>query len=127
MNRTARERDSGNSAEGAAQAQSRPDLNRARVKLADTLRTLLRRDGENELIRLVLDICEAEQLQPYEHEGIRCWQPAEECRFASRVFAFENEVRAAMALLFFRRMIVFSVEAGIPLDVRWMAPGVRPN
>jgi hypothetical protein len=127
MNRTAWE--CGKGVGGSAQAQSTPDLNRARVELADTLRAILRRDGENELIRLVLDICEADQLQPYEHEGIRYWQPAEECGFASRVFAFENEMRAAMASLFFDRLIVFSVEGGIPLDVRWILSGVRrrPN
>jgi hypothetical protein len=129
MNRTLRESDGGKDKRGVAHPQSTSELNRARVELADTLRTILRRDGENELIRLVLDICEAGELQPYEHKGIRCWQPASDCRFASRLFGFENQTRAATASLFFDRLTVFSVEVGTRLEIRWIARemGLRPN
>lgn len=120
MNRTAREYDSVKDIGAAAQPQATPEWLHLREELTQSLRTILRRDGENELNRLILDMCEADQLQPIEHEGIRYWQPCEDCRFASRVFAFEDEINAAMALLCFKRKLVFSVEVGPPLDVLWL-------
>jgi len=103
-----------------ARNESTTELEGARAELAHTLRTVLKDGGENELTRLLLDLCEREQLRPCEHEGIRCWEPTDPCELASRAFALENEIRAATASLFFDRMLLFSVEAGTPLAVRWM-------
>jgi hypothetical protein len=107
------------------------EFNDAHRELEASLRTILRCNGENELTRLLLDLCEADQLEVYESPefgGIRWWKPAQHCELASRVFAIENEIRADMAQLFFRGFLVFSVEAGTPLDVRWIsARGVRVN
>ena len=104
------------------------ELNRAHLELADTLRAILKLHGENELVRLVLDICEAGQLQPYQCGGIRWWRPSDDCSFASRAFALDNQIREAIASLFFEHMLVFSVEAGTPLDVRWKPlQGARLN
>jgi hypothetical protein len=125
MNRTVRERDSGKNA--GHPTLSKPELSRARLELAHTLRTILLGDGENELNRLLLDMCEADQLQPYKHEGVRCWQAAGDFCFGSRKLDFEDETRAEIASLFFDRLLVFSVEVGTRLEVRWIASEMRPR
>ena len=102
----------------------------ARRGLEMTLRTILRRDDENELNRLLLDMCEADQLErceQLERGEVRWWQPTPDHQFGSRHFGIEDEIHASLAEMFCEGLLAFSVEVGPPPDVRWIVKKPLPG
>jgi hypothetical protein len=103
----------------------------ARADLLDGLQTILRRDGESELLQLLVDLWKADQLElVYIQQGrrrIRYWQVIRDADFAARCFEIPNDVEAALVALFLKRRIAFSVEAHTLPTVVWRGLGPDVN
>lgn len=103
----------------------------ARADLLDGLQTILRRDGESELVRVLVDLFEAGQLElVYLQEGcqrIRFWQVAKDTDLVARCYAIRNDVEAAFVRLLIKGSVVFSVEARTLPAVVWRVVDTSVN
>lgn len=95
--------------------------------LGGALRQILSRDGENELLLLLIDMYEAGHLESLVDvtriAPIRWWKATEKNSYLDRAIAMVNDVRGGIAEGFLEGLFVFTVEGGKPLDVRWRIIG----
>jgi hypothetical protein len=94
----------------------------AYASLNDTFQRIRRRDGENELLRLLIDMLEAGDIELCKERSggrVQYWMAARDTSFATRFLAMEDDVRAGIAECFLEGSVVFEVDTGGRLDVRW--------
>jgi hypothetical protein len=90
--------------------------------LNDAFQRIRRRVGENELLRLLIEMLEAGDIELCKERSgdeVRYWLAAKDTCFARRFLEMENDIRAEIAEGFLTGIYVFSVDIGEPLDVRW--------
>ena len=90
--------------------------------LNDAFQRIRRRDGENELLRLLIDMLEAgaiELCKERSDDQVQYWMAARDTCFATRFLAMENDVRAAVADLFLEGLLVFRIDTGKTVNVQW--------
>jgi hypothetical protein len=93
--------------------------------LNDTFQRIGRRDGEDELLRLLIDMLAAGDIELCKERSgdqVRFWMAARDTCFATRFLAMEDDIRAGIAECFLAGVLVFTVDSdsGEPLDVRWV-------
>ena len=90
-------------------------------ELNEVLQIIRGREPDNELIRFLIDMLDAGDIEKGEGEGV--WIAAADTRFSTERFAEEDWIREANAYLFLTREIEFRIRAGNRLDVEWHIRG----
>ena len=95
----------------------------------EALQRILARDGENELLRLLVDLIEAGDILLCEERSGECitsWMAAKDSCLATRPYTIDNDVQAALAEGFLAGSFIFSVDID-PLNVRWRCRSLPVN
>ena len=90
-------------------------------ELNEVLQIIRGREPDNDLIRLLVDMLDAGDIEKGEGEGV--WIAAADTRFSTGRFAEENLVREGIAHLFLTRELEFRIKTGSRLDVEWCIRG----
>lgn len=90
-------------------------------ELNEVLEIIRGREPDNELIRLLVDMLDAGDIEKGEGEGV--WIAAADTRFSTERFAEEDLVREGIAHWFLMRRFEFRIWTGNRLDVEWCRRG----
>jgi hypothetical protein len=90
-------------------------------ELNEVLQIIRGREPDNDLMRLLVDMLDAGDIEKGAGEGV--WIAAADTRFSTGRFVEEDRVREAVAYLFLTREIEFRIRAGNRLDVEWHIRG----
>jgi hypothetical protein len=102
------------------------------VGLREALRRILRYMGDDPLVRLLIDLEEAGQLESFEQQNgekrTTFWRVALRNNFATRFLAIENEIQSGLAEVVLAQFVIFSITPGPPIDILWqLAESPRVN
>jgi hypothetical protein len=93
------------------------------VGLREALQRILHYMGDDPLVRLLIDLEEAGQLESFEQRNgekpTTFWRVVLGNNFATRFLAIENEIQSALAEGVLTQFVIFSITPGPPIDILW--------
>ena len=110
--------------------QTTLNINAAEVDLREALEQISHSMGDDPLVRLLVDLREAGQLESFKQqngeERTTFWRAASRNDFATRFFAIDNDIQSAVAEGFLAQFVVFSISPGPPIDILWRLAEAPP-